>query len=121
MSPPNWSTTKASITKMHPNMTTIIFIQNDAFASDIGFLHKGLIKSIRMTPVMEFRPVDIVLTENTNKVLIDLDCRLNSFSHESEELSIFNCYHIYLSAALNTPETNIPGKPGTWLVIFITK
>lgn len=84
---------------MIPKMTTIIFIYNAALFSEISFLRSGRTKSSKITPVMEFRPVDIVLKE---KIILP-----NCFKG-----SIFKIMH-YLNAALNIPDTKIPGKAGT--------
>lgn len=51
-------------------------------------------KSSRMTPDIEFSPVDMVL-------------KMKSQEEEKKEI-----FFVYLSAALKTPETKIPGKPG---------
>jgi hypothetical protein len=58
---PMFSTTNTNPTHMVPITTTIAFMIRLAHFSEIGFLVIGRIKSSNITPVIEFRPVDIEL------------------------------------------------------------
>lgn len=44
-------------------MKTIIFIRKASFTSGIGLFQRGRMKSINITPAIEFKPVEIELKE----------------------------------------------------------
>jgi hypothetical protein len=56
-----FSTTNTIPTHIVPITATITFMMRLAHDSEMGFLATGRIKSSNITPVIEFRPVDIEL------------------------------------------------------------
>lgn len=56
--------------KMNPSMTTINFIPNVAFSSDMERFENGRMKSKNITPAIEFKAVDTVLKRINNLIII---------------------------------------------------
>lgn len=106
---PVFSTTNTSATQITPRTTTVSFSKMSAVLGVKGVFLNGLMKSSNTTAAIEFKPVDNELKYEHRQVFILLP------QFQYAQLKGNN-----LNAALNTPATKRPGRPGYPLNIFIT-